>query len=175
MSGWLDALLGRIRAAGADLGLGYGIDFKSGLSARLNPSTKFIDVDIAVDSLVSSQLSPGGPTGVAIPFLISNTFEALTPGTADAVTVVDSDQPEIKIVDVWVEITTAANPSTVRLHSTASGASNTYSGSMNSSSTDVARNDGARTTDIVPAGGPVFMRRSDRGAAGTIHMLCVRK
>jgi hypothetical protein len=175
MSGWLDALLGRVRSAGTDVALGYGLDFKTGLRARLNTSTKFIDVEIQDDTLLSSQLAPQGPTGVAVPFVISKPFTALTPGTGDAVAVIDSDQPEIEVLDAWVEITTAILTTAVRLHDTASGATVTYSGTLSSAVTGVVRNSGPRDTATVPAGGPVFLRRSDRGVAGTVHLLCVRK
>lgn len=174
MSGWLDALLGRIRKAGTELGMGYGLDFKSGLGAALNASTKFIDITIEDAAIAANHLQSQGPTGVGIPFVISNTFPALTPGTADAVTVIDSDQPEIKVIDSWFETTTAIAASAVRLHNTASGATVVYSGTLSSAALGIVRNAGPRDTDTVPAGGPVFLRRSDRGVAGTIYLLCVK-
>jgi hypothetical protein len=46
VSGWLDALLGRIRNAGTELSLGAGLNFLAPLVASRNTSTGFVDVSL---------------------------------------------------------------------------------------------------------------------------------
>lgn len=174
MSGWLEALLGKVLSSGVSIPLS-GLNFTGGIAATPNPSTKVTDVSIAEGVVAPSHLQAQTLAGVGVPFTIAVTFEALTPGTNDAVTVVDSDQPEIKILDSWYEVTTAIGGSTLRLCSTASGGTDEYGGSISSASSGVIRNAGSRDTDTVPASSPVFLRRSDRGVAGTVYLLCVIK
>lgn len=63
MSGWLDALLGRIASNGVALALGKGINFKSNLQAVFNPSTQYVDVEVVGAQGPTGPAGPAGPTG----------------------------------------------------------------------------------------------------------------
>lgn len=173
MSGWLDAILGRIRNAGAELGIGYGLDFKSGLAARLNPSTKFIDVTLGDAGVAPANLAAESGS-LAVPFVIPVTFTAGTPGTADDVT--GPNAPfALRILDRWADVNTAIALAQLRVRDTPGGVGTTLSGTMSGANVQ----DGVRATngadsDTLAAGAPFYIRRSDRGVAGTVYLMCVR-
>lgn len=89
MSGWLDALLGRIRSAGVDLVLGNGLNFLSPITASRNDSTGFIDVTApaypTVPAASTSVVEAGGQYQRA-----ALTGEATASQNANAVTVTRS-------------------------------------------------------------------------------------
>src|SRR5690348_5123734 len=68
MSGWLEALLGRVFNSGVSIPLSKGINFTDGLRAELNPSTKQIDVTLDGEGGgggggATGPTGPTGPTG----------------------------------------------------------------------------------------------------------------
>jgi hypothetical protein len=64
MSGWLEALLGKVFNSGVAIPLSKGLNFTGGLVATLNPSTKQIDV---TGSGGEGSVGPTGATGPAGP------------------------------------------------------------------------------------------------------------
>ncbi len=57
-SPWLDALLGGIYSAGSKIAFSAGLNFKNGLSASFNTTTKLIDVVAAADQPQAVALAP---------------------------------------------------------------------------------------------------------------------
>jgi hypothetical protein len=174
MSGWLDALLGRIRSGGVALTLGYGLDFKGGLRAALNPSTKFVDVTLAEQGVGVANLAPEA-AGVAPVFVLRIPMTAGTPGTADDVT--GSAAPAAcRVLDKWADVTTAIGGSSLRVRDAAGGVGDTLSGTISSAT----QGEGIRASSLfagqttLAAGEIPYVRRSDRGVAGTVYLLCER-
>lgn len=175
MSAWLDALLGRIRNTNVEIPLGYGLNFTSGVRARLNTTSKFVDVDLQPDAVGPTFLAPESD-GVGATFVVRIAMTAGTPGTADDV-VGPAAPVALRIVDRWSDITTAIGGASVRVRTAAGGVGSSMSGII---SADTA-GDGIRadtglnaTQSTLAAGATPFVRRSDRGVAGTVYLLCVR-
>lgn len=175
MSAWLSALLGRIQDLGTVIPLGYGLNFIGGVRARPNSSTKFIDVDLRDASIAPSHLAAeGGGAGAA--FVLSVTFEAAAAGSADDVT--GGVAPvACRILDRWADIDTNIGGSTLRVRNATGGGGDALSGSISSA----AQCNGQRASSSTFAdeaqlaeGETWYVRRSDRGVAGTVYMLCVR-
>lgn len=174
MSGWLDALLGRLRSAGVELTLGHGLDFKGGVKAALNPTTKFVDVTLDVGVVGSSNLAAEA-NSVAVPFVIRIPLTAGTPGTADDVAGAAAPVA-CRVLDRWADITTAVVSSTLRVRDAAGGVGDTLSGQIESGT----QGEGRRAASLfagqttLAAGEIPYVRRSDRGVAGTVYLLCER-
>jgi len=173
MSGWLDAILGRIRYLGSELALGYGLDFKGGLKARLNPSTKFIDVTLD-DAGVAPAALTAESSSLAVPFVIRVEMTAGTPGTAD-----DVSGPAapfaLRILDRWADVNTAISATNLRVRTASGGGGSTLSGLISTATAqDGVRASNSADGDTLAANAPIFVRRSDRGVAGNVYLLCVR-
>lgn len=176
MSGWLDSLMGRIRDAGVDLALGYGLNFGTGLRAVLNPSTRFIDVSVREASLTPA-LVAAEASGSGVPFVVRIPMTAGAAGTADDVEG-DPVPCDLRIVDRFADITTAIGSSTLRVRTAAGGVGSSLSGIVDSGTVgDGIRADTglASTSSEMDAGDIPYVRRQDRGVAGAVYLLCVRK
>lgn len=175
MSAWLNALLGRILDAGTIIPLGYGLNFNSGVRARLNTSTKFVDIDLR-DAAVSPANLAAEDLGAAPVFVLRVVLTAGTPGTADDVAG-PAAPAALRIIDRWVNVETAIGGSSLRFRTAAGGVGSALSGIVSTASVG----DGIRastglsaTTETLVAGAIPYVRRSDRGVAGTAYLLCVR-
>lgn len=175
MSGWLDALLGRIRDAGTAINLGYGINFSTGIRARLNTTTKFIDVDLRDAGVTPTHLAAES-NGVAPVFVLRIPITAGTPGSPGDVA--GSAAPAAcRIIDRWADVTTAIGASTLTVRSATGGGGNTLSGSISSDTVaeGVRAASGAVSAQSTLAAGAIpQVRCSDRGVAGTVYLLCER-
>jgi hypothetical protein len=58
MSAWLEALLGKVFNSGVSIPLSQGLNFASGLTAALNPTTKQIDVNLTPAQAHANTLAP---------------------------------------------------------------------------------------------------------------------
>lgn len=158
MSAWLDAVLGRIKNAGTDIALGFGINFNSGLRARLNPSTKFIDVDLRESAVAPEHLAPA-TTGFGVVLVKRVAFDAgVTDGPDDVEIMLDAPF-NFRIEDVVVLITTADAGGSLQLRSEPDGDGSALSSAMLGDSTGTVRNDDTETR-LVVTGGNIYLRRS---------------
>jgi hypothetical protein len=172
MSGILDALFGRIRNAGTDLALGYGLNFTSGLLARLNPSTRFVDVSVSDAYFAPANLAPEA-SALAVPFVVRKSYSAGAAGTADDVTVLASAPFDFRIVDVILKTSVEIAATSARLRSATGGGGVVLSSVLSTATLATARENGT-VTKAVAEGGAVFLRRDDRGVAGEVILLCER-
>ena len=175
MSNWLDGLLGRVLDAGALIPLGYGLNFVGGVRARLNTSNKFVEVDLRDDSIAVTHLAPED-VGAAPTFVLRIPMTAAAAGTADDVTG-DAAPVACRIIDRWADITTAIAATALTVRDAAGGLGNTLSGTISSAATGegIRANSGSVSDKSVLAAGEIpRVRRSDRGVAGTVYMLCER-
>lgn len=171
----LDAMFGRMFNSGAEITLTSGINFTSGVRGVFNQATKLTDVSISPAGLDAS--APAAPAaGVGVPFVLTVAFTAGTPGTADDVTVQASAPRGYTMLDRWVDVSTAVGASTARLRSASGGGGNALSGSFDTSTACEGRrasSGSVSAASAVASAGAVFLRRSDRGIAGRVHVLCV--
>lgn len=175
MSAWLSALLGRILDAGTLVPLGYGLNFNTGVRARLNQSTKFVDIDVRDASLTPAHLAAEA-SSAAVTFVLRVPMTAGTPGTADDV-VGPAAPVDLRILDRWADVTTAIGGSTLRVRDTAGGVGDALSGSISSAAVVEglrASSGSISAQSTLEAGDLVYVRRSDRGVAGTVYLLCER-
>lgn len=176
MSGWLDALLGRIFSSGVSIALSKGLNFTAGLAAELNTSTKVVDVFVKDGALTPSEMAVE-TLGAGIPFVIRIPMTAGAAGTADDV--VGPQAPaDLLIVDRWVDVTTAIGGSSVRARTAAGGVGASLTGIISSASVGegLRANTGLASTQVtLDEGDTVYVRRSDRGVAGTLYLLCVKR
>jgi len=177
MSAWLEALLGKIFNSGVSLPLSKGLNFTDGLAAALNPSTKQIDVSL---SLTDGQIAPGHLAaesgGFGVVFVLRIALTAGTPGTADDVA--GPAAPfDLRILDRWADIETAIGGSTLRVRDDVGGGGDALSGVLSSASTtDSVRANSSTGAEqsTLDEGEIPYVRRSDRGVAGTVYLLCER-
>jgi hypothetical protein len=94
-------------------------------------------------------------------------------GTPDDVTV-DAPLPlGLRLLDVWLHVTTAVGGSTAQLRSATGGGGIGLTTALSTAATGLVRN----TSSLTPtraAGQSIFLRRSDRGIAGDVCILCAR-
>ena len=175
MSGWLDALLGAVRSAGVSIPLGHGLNFMGGLRAAPNQSTRYVDVTLA-DSAVATANLAAEATGVGVPFVMRIAMTAGTPGTADDVA--GPAAPfACRILDRWVDVSTPVLGSSLRVRDTAGGSGTALSGAIttNAIGEGLRANAGSISGASTLASGQIpQVRRSDRGVAGTVYLLCER-
>lgn len=113
-------------------------------------------------------------SNLATPFVIRVAFTALAAGTADDVTIYNATAPfAFRIVDCFALISTAILATTVTLRSASGGGGSALSSALSSAATGTARNNDTATRTVA-SGGSLFLRRSDRGVAGEIVIICVR-
>jgi hypothetical protein len=170
----LDAFFGRLRAAGVDLALGFGINFSGGLTATRNASTKYVDVTIASDYLAAENIA--APADIlAVPFIIGPVGLALSFSGTPNDTLILSDAPfDFKILDVSVAVSAAVDPSvTAQLRTATGGGGSVLSSLITLSATGTFRNN---DTDLrtVAAGGSIYMRRSSDVSQSAVYILAVR-
>jgi hypothetical protein len=133
---------------------------------------------VAAAGLASAIISPIKlaieTSNIAAIFSIRVTCAAGTPGSADDVTIYNANAPfAFLILDChWLD-STAIALSTVQLRDTAGGGGAALSSALTAAATGTARNNDTQTR-AVAANGSVFLRRSDRGAAGEIVIICIR-
>jgi hypothetical protein len=168
----LDAFFGRIQSAAVDLALGFGINFSTGLSAVRNPTTKFIDVSVADESLGAAQLAPPA-ADLAVPFVIGPVAFTTVIGGADDVLIYGDAEFGFKILDVTVHLTTNPAGQTVQLRTATGGGGSALSSSFPTDNTGTIRNNDTQTRNVV-AGGDIYMRRSTGFPGGTVWILAVR-
>ncbi len=170
---WLDAFFGRIFTNGVEIELSKGVDFLSPLTAALNTTTESIEVTLGEDAVTPALVAPAA-SGMSVPFAVRKSFSALTPGTADDVTVLASAPFAFRILDSWLDTGSAAIVATsATLRSASGGGGVTLSSALSTATAlSTARNSGI--TKQVAEGGAVFLRRSDRGVEGEVVLLCER-
>lgn len=167
----LDAFFGRIQSAGIDLALGFGLNFSSSLSAVRNPTTKYIDVSVASDSLDPTHLATP-VSGFNVPVVLRAAFTA-GGGGADDVEVLTDAPYGFRILDVAVLVSTADSGDTVQLRSESGGAGSALSSAISVGATGTARNSDTETRTVA-AGGDVYLRRTSDVCAGEVVIWAVR-
>lgn len=175
MSAWLTALLGRILNRGTNIPLGYGVNYVGALRARLNTSTKFTEVDVDEASIAPTHLT-AEDGGAGATFVMHVTFESAAAGTADDVT--GGVAPvACRILDRWADIDANIGASTLRVRNATGGGGDALSGSISSAALCNGQRASSSTfadESQLAEGETWYVRRSDRGVAGTVYMLCVR-
>lgn len=172
MSAWLDALLGRISDAGTTLGLGYGINFNSGVRARLNPSTRFVDIDLRDEAVTPTQIAIG-TTGFSVALVKRVAFAAGIGGAADDVAIMLDAPFNYRILDVVIPVLTADSGDTLQLRSATAGGGSALSSVLSGGATGTVRNNDTQTR-IVVEGGNVYLRRSTNLIAGEVIIYAER-
>lgn len=137
-------------------------------------------VDVGAPTIVSTLVSQGvgilaGEIGV--PFVVMRTIAAGAPGVADDVALYAADLPfGATVIDAWAIIGTAIGASTWEIRDAAGGAGNLLVASIATAAAGVNRATGATPTNTtgIAAGGSIYCRRSDRGTAGELFVLCLR-
>lgn len=133
---------------------------------------------VAAAGLANTIISPAKlaveASSIACMFSIRVACAAGTIGTADDVTIYSSNAPfAFLIIDcLWLDATAIAL-SSVQLRDTAGGGGAALSSVLTSAVTGTARNNDTQTR-AVAANGSVFLRRSDRGVAGEIVIICIK-
>jgi hypothetical protein len=169
---WLDALLGQLFQDGVEIPLGAGINFKSPIIATRNPVTNVTDVEIP-DGSVDPALLALAASGLSVPFVLRAAYSAAAAGTADDVTVTAAAPFQFRILDIWVRTSTAIAASTIQLRTATGGGGSTLSDAISTGAVGMARTNSGSGFAIL-ANQAVYARRSDRGVAGAIHLLCER-
>lgn len=109
-----------------------------------------------------------------VPFLLRTVMTAGTAGTADDVTIYDANAPfAFTIVDCWLQVSTAIAGHTAQLRTATGGGGSALSTALSMSATGTARNNDTASRSVA-ADGSVFVRRTDRGTAGTIIIHALR-
>lgn len=133
---------------------------------------------VAAAGLASAIVSPiklaVETSNIAAMFSIRVTCTAGVAGAADDVTIYNANAPfAFLILDcLWLD-STAIALSTVQLRDTAGGGGAALSSALTAAVTGTARNNDTQTR-AVAANGSVFLRRTDRGVAGEIIIICIR-
>lgn len=126
-------------------------------------------------SVEGGDIAPVAATAAAGGLMvIRKAFTALAAGTADDVTVfaVDELPAKFRVVDAHAFIVTAVNPSTIALR-TAAAAGGTLLGTLDTAATGRVSMTGTATAVATPAADAgLFLRRSDRGVAGEVIIIC---
>jgi hypothetical protein len=167
----LDAFFGRIRAAGVDLALGFGINFSTGLSAVRNPSTKYVDVTA---SIAATNVAPAA-ADMAVPFVIGPIALTLGFGGVAIDTAVLVGAPfAFTILDMTVIVSAAPNPTcTAVLRSATGGGGTALSSTLTLNAAGTFRNNDTQTR-AVTAGGDLYLRRSTDVNSSVVYLLAVR-
>lgn len=171
MSGWLDALFGRVFNANVEVPLSGGLNFTGALEAALNPSSGVTDVGVG-DNTLDPGHAAAAVAGLGAAFAISVLLTAGTPGTADDVTVFAASAPfAFQILDCWGKVGTGISTKTATLRSAAAGGGSALSSALDFGTSSVTSRDNSGAAPSVSKGGSLYVRRSDRGVAGTVVIL----
>lgn len=110
-------------------------------------------------------------------FAVRVAYVAAAAGTADDVTVYNANSPfAFRILKAFFVTSTAIGGSTVQVRSASGGGGSALSDVFSSATTgeNTSTAGTITATATVAANGSVFVRRSDRGVAGEVILLCVR-
>jgi hypothetical protein len=169
---WLDSLFGRQFINGVEQALGGGLNWRSPLSAELNPSTGLIDVGVGDGSLAPVKLAPEAE-GFGVAFTMRVGFTAVGGAAApDDVEVTDAAPFALRILDVTLIVSTEIGGETVTLRDAAAGAGNALSSVLSAASQGRVRNNDTATRTVA-VGTPIYARRSNHGLAGEIVITAV--
>lgn len=169
---WLDALLGRVQSSAVDLALGLGLNFKSPIRAALNPTTKYIDVDVSPGTLTPTQAAPVADATPALALVLRKAFTAGAGGDDDTV-LLTSAPYAFRILDVKYLIDDHDANGSIELRTATGGGGTQLSASTSITATGTARpNDSA--SGAVSAGGSVYMRRTGNQNGGEVVVIGVR-
>lgn len=120
-------------------------------------------------------MAPVAATDVASGLvLLRKAFVAGTPGTADDVTIyaVNTLPFKFRVVDAWAHVTTNVGGSTCNMY-TRAAAAGTQVAALSSAATGRVQSTLGDSALVTPgASDGLFVRRSDRGAAGEVYLLC---
>lgn len=129
----------------------------------------------------AGQLAPVASAGtipIGVPFVMRVAMTAGTPGTADDVTVFSLAVPfRMRLLDAWAVISTAIGATTLSIRDTAAGAGTLMVPAIASAAAGLNRAAGTTptVTSQVAENGSLFIRRSDRGVAGTVFIMAVKE
>lgn len=132
-------------------------------------------------SLVSAvnALAPASGAGTSASPEIGRLFEvrvaftAATTGTADDITIFAANAPcKFRIIDCYLDVTTADSGATGTLYTAAAGGGTACSSALSTTSTGKIRDNITTGTPTIAAGGSLYLRRSDRAFAGEIVLIC---
>lgn len=166
----LDAFFGRIRAAGVDLALGFGINYSTGLNAQRNPTTKYVDVTLAEDAIQPANVAPA--SGMGIPVVLRVAFASEIAGAVDTEILASADF-DFRILDVTAYVTGNYPGATWQLRTAAGGLGSVLSSALATDNAGVVRNNDSQSRTVV-TGGAIYLRRSVAIPSGEIIILAVR-
>lgn len=135
-----------------------------------------LKVGISDVSASSEHVSVLGVRG-AVPFVIRVPFTAGTQGSADDVAVLAPANVlpfAVRLLDVEVLTSTAIATSTATLRTATGGTGTALSSALTTAATGRARTT-LLTNELVAASTPMYLRRSDRGAAGEVVITLIRE
>jgi hypothetical protein len=139
---------------------------------------KLADGAVTAAKLADSSIVPANLVAsltFGVPFIITQPLTAGAAGTADDVTIYDAAAPfAFRVIDCWALFSAAVIGSTVQLRSASGGGGSALTSALSSAATGTVRNNDTATRQVA-AGGSVYVRRSDRAAAGRILILAVRE
>lgn len=174
MASWFDALWGRIFTGGVEQPLPGGLNFTGAIAGTPNDVTGLLDVDV-IDGSIGPDQTLIVSNGIGIPFVLPVVLTAGTPGTADDVTVFAANAPYgLQIVDVWATVTTGISSKTVTLRSASGGGGSALSAALDFGTSSTRVRDSLGSAPSVAKGGSLYVRRSDRGVAGTVFVLVLK-
>lgn len=172
MAGWLEALLGSVFSSGVQIPLSKGLNFAANLRAKLNLSTKQIDVDVVPNTLTPELMAPEA-LNRSVPFTIHAQYN-FTAAAAD-LALVTSSPFAFKILRVTVTCE-QGNSAGLRLRSAASGGGSPRSGTATGSSPgQVVTGLVNVPINTVAVGASLYLHTDGAGAEnGDVIVECVR-
>ena len=108
--------------------------------------------------------------------LVHVDFAALAAGVADDVNIIVSPTVpyNYSIKDAWAQISTAIGGSTITVRNAAGGGGSALSDALSSAATGTVRNTAQTGPAAAAAGSTLYLRRSDRGVAGSVYLILCR-
>ncbi len=122
---------------------------------------------IDADTIPYSAMPGSTAKGMAVRFSRSKVIDAGAAGTADDVGVDLSLDCGVKVLGATIVVTTAIGGSTATLRDTSGGGGNALSSDFDTASTG-RKESTLASFPSVAQGGTIYLRRSDRGIAGTV-------
>ncbi len=169
--------------SGATVGTRRRLNFIEGAGTTLtitdDAGNEEVDITIssapAAGTVTPTMLSIfGTPTNTGVPFMIYVSYAAAAAGTPDDVTIFSASAPfNFRILEAWAVTATAIASSTVECRTATGGGGSALTTAMSTTVTGKT-SDNSTVTTTVAASGSVFIRRSDRGVAGELFLLCFR-
>lgn len=121
----------------------------------------------------ASGLGTSASPEMADTFVVRVAFTALVTGTADDVTIFASNAPcKFRILDSMLLVTTLDAGATGTLYTATAAGGTQCSSALSAASLGRVRDNITTGTQVIAAGGSLYLRRSDRAFAGEIILTC---